>query len=157
MKFIASAILSTIVIGATVQANEIEELSWMKGTWVGDIGTMELEETWNEPKAGSIQALVRLRDGDSMIMVELIVIDEHEDSLRLRIQQWDPGMEPRETGRQSMKLVELEEKKVTFEAEDEGPLKKLTYHLKTDSEFEITVENSSGEIHTVSLKLVESD
>ena len=90
-------------------------------------------------KHGSIQALVRLRNGAQMLMVEMIVIDEHEGSLRLRIQQWDPGMEPRKTGRQSMKLVESKDREVTFEAIDEGPIRKLTYSRLSDTEFQITV------------------
>lgn len=137
---------------SNTNASDIEKLSWMTGTWIGQFGTMELEETWNSPKAGSIQALVRMMSGEQMLMVEMIVIEEHEDSLRLRIQQWDPGMEPRESGRQTMQLVELEDEKVSFETEDEGPLKKLTYQLSADKEFEITVVNSEDQEHKMKLK-----
>ena len=111
----------------------------MTGKWVGTIGMMEIEEIWNEPKAGSIQALVRLRNEDQMLMVEMIVIDEHDGSLRLRIQQWDPGMEPRDSRRQSMKLVEINEMEVSFEATDDGPISKLSYRRLSDTEFQITV------------------
>ncbi len=140
-----------LVMMSQAFAKEIEDLSWLTGTWVGEIGDMELEETWNQPKAGSIQAVSRLRNGDQMLMVEMIVIDEHEDSFRLRLQQWDPGMEPRATGRQTMELTELKEKQASFEASDEGPLKTLTYHRKSETEFAITVVNSQDETHNIEM------
>ena len=134
-------LIATLVFACSTILGEenIESLHWMTGKWVGQMGPMEIEEIWNEPKAGSIQALVRLRNGAQMLMVEMIVIEEHEGSLRLRIQQWDPGMEPRETGRQSMKLVESKDREVSFQAIDEGPIRKLTYSRLSDTEFQITV------------------
>ena len=142
-----------LVMMSQAIAKEIEDLSWLTGTWVGQIGDMELEETWNQPKAGSIQAVSRLRNGDEMLMVEMIVIDEHEDSFRLRLQQWDPGMEPRETGRQTMELTELKDKQARFEATDEGPLKTLTYHRKSETEFEITVVSAEDETHNIEMAI----
>ena len=129
----------SLVLAMSVSAGEIEDLDWLTGTWVGEFGPMEIEETWNEPKAGSVQAVVRMRSGEEMMMVEMVVIEEHDDSFRLRFQQWDPGMEPRDLGRQSMRLVEAGDQKVAFEAEDEGPLKKLSYHRKSKEELEIAV------------------
>lgn len=140
-----------LLIAGHAIGNDIEDLSWLTGTWVGQLGDIELEETWNQPKAGSIQAVARMRSGEQMLMVEMIVIDEHEDSFRLRLQQWDPGMEPRATGRQSMKLTELKEKKASFEAEDEGPLKSVSYHRKSETEFEITVVSERDETHKIEL------
>lgn len=140
-----------LLIAGHAFGNDIEELSWLTGTWVGQLGDIELEETWNQPKAGSVQAVARMRSGEQMLMVEMIVIDEHEDSFRLRLQQWDPGMEPRAAGRQSMKLTELGEKKASFEAEDEGPLKSVSYHRKSETEFEITVVSDKDETHKIEL------
>lgn len=140
-----------LVFAMSVSAGEIEDLDWLTGTWVGEFGPMELEETWNEPKAGSIQALVRMRSGEEMMMVEMVVIEEHENSFRLRFQQWEPGMEPGEYGRQSMRLVEAEDQKVAFEAEDEGPLKKLSYRRKSEDELEIAVVNAEDEEHIMVL------
>ena len=141
-----------LVFAMSVSAGEIEDLDWLTGTWVGEFGPMELEETWNEPKAGSIQALVRMRSGEEMMMVEIVVIEEHDDSFRLRFQQWEPGMKPGEYGRQSMRLVETEEDQmVAFEAEDEGPLKKLSYRRKSENELEIAVVNAEDEEHIMVL------
>lgn len=140
-----------LVLAMSASAKEIEDLDWLTGTWVGEFGPMEIEETWNEPKAGSVQAVVRIRSGEEMVMVEMVVIEEHDNSFRLRFQQWDPGMEPGEYGRQSMRLVESEEQKVAFEAEDEGPLKKLSYHRKSENELEIAVLTAEDQEHVMLL------
>ena len=147
------AIGALLFVSATVWGEEsIDSLRWMTGKWVGQIGPMEIEEIWNEPKAGSLQALVRLRAGEEMMMVELIVIDEHEGSLRLRIQQWDPGMEPRSSGRQSMKLAVNKEREVSFEAIDEGPIRRLTYRRLSDREFQISVVQGDNPPMDLTLK-----
>ena len=129
----------------------IENLAWMTGTWRGSIDTMEIEEIWNEPKAGSIQALVRIINEDKTLIHELIVIDQHNDTLRLFIQQWDPGMGKREPESQTMTLIALKNREVSFEANDDGPLKKLTYRRVSETDFEIDVEHRSGQAFTVEL------
>jgi len=89
-------------------AAAVADLAWMTGTWSGPAGPgAVLEENWTVPKAGSIQALVRMTGGGKTSMVELIVIEEEDDTLRLRLQQWDPGLKPRTPGPQVLKLVEM--------------------------------------------------
>ena len=152
MKYVAQVMLIFFLAVSASAAESISDLGWMAGKWIGNLGPMELEENWNEPKAGSIQDLVGLRQGENMMMVELIVIEEHEDSLRLRIQQWDPGMEPRESGRQTMKLVNPSENELRFEAVDEGPMKRLTYRRPAETEFEIIVQQGAGAPQTLKLR-----
>lgn len=149
-RLLGAVIVSVLTMAA--HAQRVEDLDWLSGTWVGKFGPLELEETWNQPKSGSIQALVRMLNEGEMMMVELVVIEEHEDSLRLRFQQWGPGMEPGEYGRQSMRLVDSEDQMIAFEAEDEGPLEKLSYKRTQVDELEITVVNSEGQEHTMLLE-----
>lgn len=153
-RIVLAGLITTLAI--SIGAQEIQDLDWLTGNWVGEFGPLELEETWNVPKAGSIQALVRMLNEGEMMLVEMVVIEEHDDSFRLRFQQWDPGMEPGEYGRQSMLMVEMDDQKVAFEAEDEGPLKKLSYRRKSESELEISVTNAEGEEHTMVLKNTEN-
>ena len=68
------------------------DLSWMTGRYSSD----GLEENWAPPRGGSMASLVRGMDGDGqMNMMEFIVIEEVDNSLVLRLKQWNPGMEPR--------------------------------------------------------------
>ena len=80
-------------------------------------------------------------------MIELIVIEEEEGSLVLRLQQWNPGYEPRTPGPQVMKLIELSERKVVFEATSEGGLQILGYSRPADDEFVISVTTAQGEFN----------
>ena len=67
---------------------KVADLAWMTGAWAGPAGQGELEEHWTAPKAGAMQAVVRMTSGDATSMVELIVIEEAVDTLRLHLQQW---------------------------------------------------------------------
>ncbi len=124
-------------------AAKVSDLSWMTGSYAGNMGGGSLEENWAEPKAGSMAALVRQTAGDKTAMIELIVIEEEEGSLVLRLQQWNPGFAPRTEGPQVFKLVSSEPNKVQFEAISEGALQKLGYSLAGDT-FTISVATAQG-------------
>ena len=141
------------VMGATAEegvgaegepaAASVAALAWMTGTWAGPVGPGVLEENWTTPKAGAIQAVVRMTAGGKTSMVELIVIEEEAGSLTLRLQQWDPGFKPRTPAPSTMKLVELGDNTVRFEAVSEGEIRKLAYTRNGDT-FTISIENAAG-------------
>ena len=105
---------------AQAEAPSVQALAWMTGTWAGPVGAGELEENWSAPRAGSIQALVRMTGGGKTSMVELIVIEEEEDTLRLRLQQWDPGFKPRTPKPTEFDLEALGDNTVAFKATTPG-------------------------------------
>lgn len=138
-----AALLSQPLLGAGPPA-EVSDLAWLTGSYEGAMGPgATLEENWSEPKAGSIAALVRSTANDATTMIELIVIEETEGSLVLRLQQWNPGWVPRTEGPQVMNLVSSEPNKVMFEAAGEGALKTLGYSLDGDT-FTISVSTEQG-------------
>jgi hypothetical protein len=126
-------------------AAKVTDLAWMTGHWEGNTGNGTLEENWAVPKAGSMASLVRATNGDATGMIELIVIEEEEGSLVLRLQQWNPGFAPRSPEPQVMKLKELSERKVLFEATSEGGMKSLGYSRPEDDKFVISVETAQGQ------------
>lgn len=133
----------------------VDDLAWMSGTWVGALGPNSLEEHWSEPKAGSIAALVRMASAKATSMFELIVVEQEGESLVLRVQQWNPGFKPRTEGPQVMRLAEIGERTVTFEAIDEGGLKGLTYARPADDEFTISLLNAEGGAFKIELHSAE--
>ncbi len=143
--------LCTVVVSCAMQvapawaAASVADLAWMTGTWAGPAGPGVLEENWTTPKASSIQALVRMTGDGKTSMVELIVIEEEEGTLHLRLQQWNPGFKPRTQGPQVMKLVEMGENTVAFEAVAvaENGIAKLRYSRDGDR-FTISIVNSAG-------------
>ena len=146
------AIILLTAISLPSFSASVDDLAWMSGSWAGPAGPGVLEENWIKPTGGSIASLVRMTGGGSTSMVELIVIENDQDSLILHIQQWDPGYKPRASGPQTMKLIGMGERQVSFEAVTAGGLKTLSYSSPTDDTFNIDIENSEGAKFQLNLK-----
>ena len=150
----AALLLAANVATATDEtpAASVADLAWMTGTWSGPVGGGNvLEENWTAPRAGSIQSLVRMTGPNGTSMVELIVIEEEEGTLRLRLQQWDPGLKPRTEGPSVMTLAELGENTVAFQAEEGAMFDTLRYTRDGDS-FTISITNPNGSQFDIPLK-----
>ncbi len=134
----------------------VEDLAWMTGTWKGAMGQGgSLEESWAVPTNGSMAALVRGFSPDGTTnMIELISIEEEDDSLVLRLKQWNPGMEPRYEGFQVMKLIESGDRMVRFENTGNGGLAKLGYSRPADDKFVISIELPGGQELDINLDAV---
>jgi hypothetical protein len=130
--------------GGEQGAATLADLAWMTGDWQGKTPNGTIEEHWLVPQSGSMAALVRMTNGEATAMIELIVIEEEEGSLMLRLQQWNPGFMPRSEKPQTLKLVSSEPNKVKFEAQSEGGLKTLGYS-RDGEQFSIHVGAAQGE------------
>lgn len=139
----AAALVLGLAFAPAAMAASIADLAWMTGTWSGAVGPGVLEENWTVPRDGSIQSVVRMTGGGQTSMVELIVIEEEDDTLVLRLQQWDPGMKPRTEGPTVMKLAEMGESTVAFEVVGEGMFSTLRYTRDGDT-FTISITNPDG-------------
>ena len=130
-------------------APSVSALAWMTGVWAGRAGPGELEENWTVPKAGSIQALVRMTGGGKTSMVEIIVIQEEEGTLRLRLQQWDPGMKPRTPTPTVFELEALGENTVAFKAISAGAQMSNLRYTRDGEAFTISIRfgESAPEVH----------
>ena len=132
------------------EKTSISKLSWMTGSWSGDIGGPVLEENWTEAKAGSIAALVRITSPEGTAMVEIVNIEEMDGTLVLHIQQWDPGFVARAEA-QKMVLDSIGERRVSFVAASSGGLKKLGYTLTEAGQFLIEVTTAENQEMTLPL------
>ena len=151
----ALSVLALVVTGSIAMAQgaaaegpsaKISDLAWMSGHWSGSMGPNgTLEETWIQPTAKSIASLVRSTNADATNMIELIVIEEENGTLMLRVQQWNPGFAPRSPSPQVMKLVESSENKVKFENTGEGGMKTLGYSRPAPDKFVISIETAQGQ------------
>ena len=122
----------------------VTDLAWMTGAWRGALGEGFLEENWNQPVGGSIASLVRMTGKNGTSMVELVVVEEEQGTLVLRLQQFDPGFKPRTAKPLTMVLTSLGENSVTFEGVEPGGLKKLTYARPEVDTFTVFVETAEG-------------
>ena len=144
-----------------LQANPaptLADLHWMQGSWQGQVGGTEdnpqiLEETWSKAAAGTQLAMVRMRTAKQTIFAELITITEVDDGLYLHIQQFAPDMTPRFSPAQRMRLTDMGEQQVTFQADSPGGLQSLTYARKEDN-FTIQVMLTEGNQFVAELSAV---
>ena len=131
-------------------AAKVSDLAWMTGSWKGPSQGGTIEENWIQNDAGSIASLVRgVNAQGATNMIELIVIEEEEGSLVLRLQQWNPGFEPRSDAPQVMDLLELGDRMVKFKNRGEGiPI--LGYSL-VDGKFSIHITISDDQKFAIPL------
>ena len=82
---LAFALLASTTFAAGPAA-DIDDLAWMTGNWVGNLGPNTLEENWILPTGGSIASMVRMTGNGGTSMFEVITIEEKDGSLELHIQ-----------------------------------------------------------------------
>lgn len=149
---LAAALTCALSAGAD-QHPTVDDLAWMTGSWAGPVGGgMTLEENWILPVDGSMASLVRMTGNGATSMVEMIVIEEENDSLVLRLQQWDPGFVPRTPGPHTLTLRELGDNRVSFEAGDDAAFRNLTYSRPEPDTFVIEVDMGGGQQARIELQ-----
>ena len=157
MTKFANTALATLALVASVSAfaapeAKIEQLTWMTGNWAGALGPNQLEENWIGTDGRSLAAMVRMTGDNATSMFEMITIEEVDGSLELNIQQWNPCMSPRTPGAQKMRLMEIDDNSVKFEAVGEGGMKTLGYSHPDADTFIIHVEQAAGAKFDINLK-----
>ncbi|NKB98139.1 MAG: hypothetical protein GKR90_06545 [Pseudomonadales bacterium] len=121
----------------------VDDLSFLKGRWSGALGPATLEETWNDPKAGTMVAVVRMSSPEGTVFVELIIITEEDDSLVLRLQQFSPAYE-KLMDTHTMVMADISDNSVSFTSDSETSLTKLSYTRVSETEFTISGEGPQG-------------
>ncbi len=128
---ICISLISYAVIASDPEEKKfnIEDYSWLSGSWVGDGFGGTSEETWSSPSAdGIMMGMYRHHKSDGSInFYEFMILDE----TGIRLKHFTPDMIGWET----------KEEYVTFEMVDFTPdkieLKGLVFERKSDSEMEI--------------------
>jgi hypothetical protein len=123
----------------------VADLAWMTGSWIGAFGEQTLEESWVEPKNGTIGCLVRLTQGDATNMLEFILIEDVDDTVVFRVRQWFPGFVPRRPEPQVMTLTEFGDRRVSFSGSGDVDFRTLAYSRPAEDQFHIDAETMSGE------------
>lgn len=70
----------------------IADIAWFAGSWSGPgLGGLA-EETWSEPRGGRMHGMFRLLKQDQPQFYELMVLEESEGSLVLRLKHFNPDL-----------------------------------------------------------------
>ncbi len=144
-KFLQGVVMMTaLAANANGVPGQVSDLGWMAGDWTGPIGEDTLEEHWMPPSADNVIGSVRITAGGSTRMLEFIVIEQVNDSLLLRVQQWLPGMTAVYDAPQVMTLKEIGEHRVVFESAGGFTLSRLGYSRPQQDRFVIDAELAAG-------------
>ena len=123
----------------------VSDLTWMAGYWTGPFGEETLEEHWMHPSNDTVIGTVRLTNGGATRMMEFIVIEQVEDSLLFRVNQWLPGLTPLHAEPQIMTLKAIGDRSIAFESSGGFVFKSLAYSRPADDRFVIDAEFATGE------------
>ena len=146
-------VLTLIIPPSAIPNNHAKatNLSWLTGSWDGQLGLTIFEENWSLPRSGTIASFVRQTGPDGVGMIEIVYIEEAEGTLNLYIQQWDAGFKPRTPTAQKMTMSEMTENSVAFIAVDDGGLAVLKYSRPTENTFQIDVITKAGQEFEIKL------
>lgn len=146
-----SPILAVVMVMASSNAmadqvtGRVSDLSWMAGYWTGPFGEETLEEHWMHPSGDTVLGTVRITKDGSTQMMEFILIEQTEDSLLFRVNQWLPGMKSIHDEPQIMTLKDIGERSIAFESAGGFVFKTLAYSRPAEDLFIIDAELATGE------------
>ena len=122
-------------------AEEIDELSWMVGSWRGNLGDQTVEESWSPAFAKSMSTMVRLSSKDDLDMIELIEIRQEDAGLALHLRQFRPTLELYYSG--DFKVEFCDERGVRFVAPGDR-IESLSYLRQGDAGMRVEVGITGG-------------
>lgn len=96
-----------------------------------------------------MSTMVRLLSGDSTIMVELIVIREHDDTLTLHLRQFTPDLQL--VTSQDMPLLALSDSHVVFTGNAGDNIPQLAYHAESPTSMNVHVTTTDGSVVVATL------
>lgn len=145
--------LSVILLAASLSGHAappgIDSLAWMAGPWHGTVGELIVDEHWRLHESGTMGTMVLVSDEEGVNTVELIVINEHDDTLVLHLRQFSPALEVRVE--QDMRLTELGDRTVTFAAAENARISELRYTLAGENRLEVRLTFADGSQVTAKL------
>ncbi|MAL17210.1 MAG: hypothetical protein CL670_16815 [Balneola sp.] len=123
----------------TTPVFNIEDYSWLVGSWTGDGFGGISQETWSEPVNGTMMGMYRhIKDGE-LVFYEFLLLDE----TGIRLKHFNPDLTGWEE-KDDMTSFEM----ISF-SKDRIEMKGLTFEKKSDTEMTISLKmRRAGEITT---------
>ncbi|AMY08834.1 hypothetical protein LuPra_02040 [Luteitalea pratensis] len=102
LRVVLPAVLCTVVAASSSLAQDaigtappakatIQQVAFITGRWTGMLGDRHIEQHWMAPAGTSMVAAYRNLQGTKAMLYELLVIEEQEGGLVLRIKHFEPG------------------------------------------------------------------
>lgn len=117
----------------------LADLSFIAGTWQGELGGGTTEEQWNPPSGDSMMGMFRYVQNGKAAFYEFMLIEQTPDGPVLRLRHFNPRLIAWEdkTGTLSFPLVEFRKNYAVF---DHDSRERLIFHRKSTTSMTITLE-----------------
>ncbi len=118
-------------------------LGFLSGTWRGHFDVETTEEIWSEPFGRSMVATARVMDHETAVDYELLIVEQTEDGVQLRLVHFGPGLADKGGPKSAYRLESLEPNEAIFAAVGDDPVRRIGYRRSGD-ELVVTLERSDS-------------
>lgn len=107
--------------------SELNNLAWLEGRWRGEWGPRVAEQVWLSPKAGAMEGMFRVLEGDKTLVVEFFTLVQNPNGISFYLRHFTPNLAPWEKSEATvLKLTTAESNKFIFENTVNGMPKSAT-------------------------------
>ena len=129
----------------------IQDLSFLTGNWSGQLQHCQVDENWSAPLGDSVFARACIVDNGQLDTVELIQIFARDNTLQLRLRQFEPDLSPKLE--QDMQLEAISSNSASFVAPTATRICGLRYTRLDNQQLTVDVSIAGGHVLTARLTL----
>ena len=136
---------------------KLSDLGWLEGRWRGEWGPRLAEQVWFSPKAGAMEGMFRVIEGEKTLVIEYFTLVQKPDGVALYIRHFTPSLAPWEkTDATVLNLASTDGKKFEFQNALHG-MPKISSLTKLDgdsyvSHSEIVPETGDPQVVEITYK-----
>ncbi|HEY0701836.1 MAG TPA: DUF6265 family protein [Candidatus Acidoferrales bacterium] len=136
---------------------KLSDLGWLEGRWRGEWGPRMAEQVWFSPKAGAMEGMFRVIEGDKTLVIEYFTLVQKPDGIALYIRHFTPTLAAWEKSDATvLNLATTDGKKFEFQNAVNG-MPKVSSLTKVDADTyvahsEIVPETGEPQIVEISYK-----
>jgi hypothetical protein len=113
---------------------KLGEFAWLEGRWRGEWGPRVAEQVWFSPKAGAMEGMFRVIEGEKTLVIEYFTLVQKPDGVALYIRHFTPSLAPWEkTDATVLNLASTDGKKFEFQNAENG-MPKISSLTKIDGD-----------------------
>jgi uncharacterized protein DUF6265 len=95
---------------------QLGEFAWLEGRWRGEWGPRIAEQVWFSPKAGAMEGMFRVIEGEKTLVVEYFTLVQKPDGIALYTRHFTPSLAPWEKSDATLlNLSSADSKKFEFQ------------------------------------------
>jgi hypothetical protein len=95
---------------------KLGEFAWLEGRWRGEWGPRVAEQVWFSPKAGAMEGMFRVIEGEKTLVVEYFTLVQKPDGIALYTRHFTPSLAPWEKSDATLlNLTSTDGKKFEFQ------------------------------------------